>query len=83
MIILTKSNTPVQYLWENIDRNEEILLNDLENASQWAVSYIEKAAKAGIIKGDNNGNFNPKNNAMRDEAMITIYRLMNFKEDAV
>lgn len=70
-----------EYLNGEISENEEIKFDDISAASEWAVKYIGKSVALGLVKGDVNNCFNPKNNTLRAEAMITIYRLINFKED--
>lgn len=47
--------------------------------STWAKSSIQIVSNAGIMKGDNNNNFNPKNNYKVVEAISTIMRLYNLK----
>lgn len=44
--------------------------------SDWASDYVDIAVTLGLIKGDNNGNFNPKNGTTRAESATVIYRLL-------
>ena len=70
-----------EYLNGEISGTDEIQFDDISAASEWAVAYITKSSVLGLIKGDTNNCFNPQNNTLRAEAMITIYRLINLKED--
>ncbi|MGE5473290.1 MAG: InlB B-repeat-containing protein [Ignavibacteriales bacterium] len=58
---------------------------DLSGVSDWAQDAVLKLWKAGLIKGDDDGNFNPKNNATRVEAatfsMRTNERVETWKEE--
>ena len=44
--------------------------------SDWATEFVDIAVTLGLVKGDNNGNFNPKSGTTRAEAATVIYRLM-------
>ena len=41
---------------------------DLDSVASWAKEAVLKLWACGLFQGDNNGNFNPKNNASRAEA---------------
>ncbi len=45
-------------------------------SNHWAKDYIEKVSKAGIITGDDAGNFRPAANVTKVEAAIMIARMM-------
>lgn len=49
---------------------------DSDEIADWAREFVDYAAGYGLIKGDTDGKFNPKNNTRRDEAMVVIYRLI-------
>lgn len=49
--------------------------NDASAVSDYAVDGLELMRVSGIIKGDNNNNFNPKNTATRAEAATIFMRL--------
>ncbi len=50
---------------------------DFHLISSWAQEAVNKAVYTGLVKGDNDNFFNPKNNATRAEAATLIYRLIN------
>ena len=50
--------------------------NDKAEISQWALDYLDCAVTLGLIKGDNNNNFNPKKSTTRAEAATIFYRLL-------
>ncbi|MFA5524120.1 MAG: S-layer homology domain-containing protein [Tissierellales bacterium] len=45
-------------------------------STHWAKDYIEKSAKAGIITGDEKGNFNPSGNVTKQQAIVMVARMM-------
>lgn len=57
----------------------ETSFNDVE-PGHWTYSYIAAAEKAGILKGDNKGNFRPSDKITRAEATALINR--SFKRSA-
>ena len=54
------------------------LFKDSNKVSAFAKSSVEKLEKIGLIKGDNNGNFNPKNPINREEFAVVIDRLIKY-----
>ena len=50
--------------------------NDNDKISGWAVPYAAEAAALGIVAGDEYGNFNPKSQATRAEAVVMLERAM-------
>lgn len=50
---------------------------DNEKISSWAIEYVDKAFEKGLINGMGNGEFCPRDNAKREQAMVIIYRLLN------
>lgn len=46
------------------------------SSTHWAKEYIDKVSKAGLILGDNEGNFRPKANVTKLEAAIMLARMM-------
>ncbi len=60
---------------------EETLFGDDEHISDWAVPFIKKAKDYGIIKGDNNGNVNPKQMLSRAELIVMLMRAVGEHED--
>lgn len=53
---------------------------DSEEVSSWAASALELMRTTGIIKGDDAGNFRPKDTATRAEAATIFYRLIQSTE---
>jgi len=51
--------------------------DDAESISHWAKEYVEKAVSLGLINGMGDGTFNPKGNALREQAFAVIYRVLN------
>ena len=59
---------------------QEALLSSYEDRAdipEWAEDAVEEVAKAELMKGDTNNNFNGSNTATRAEAAVVIYRLIN------
>ena len=54
----------------------EKTVNDSADISEYAADAVAELVKAGIINGDQNRNFNPKNNATRAQAAVMIYNLL-------
>jgi len=48
---------------------------DADQISPFAANAVAKMKSAGIISGDENGMFNPKNNATRAEAVWMLYKI--------
>ncbi|EXX84969.1 hypothetical protein BG53_09975 [Paenibacillus darwinianus] len=49
---------------------------DKGKISDWALTDVSKAVGAAMINGGTNGNFNPRSNATRAEAVIMLKRLL-------
>ncbi len=49
--------------------------NDEEKVSSWALDSLAALRNSGVVKGDNNLNFNPKQNITRAEAATIVMRL--------
>lgn len=64
------------YVKDNLEDAYIVDFEDADQMSQWAIPYIQKAAKAGLMLGDTENKFNPANNAKREETFAVIYRLM-------
>lgn len=71
--VLMKAAEIAQKL-ENI--NGAVVFNDSAQISDWAKPYVDAAVQAGFFVGSDDGMFNPKNNALRSEAMTVIYRFL-------
>lgn len=53
------------------------MFKDIGSVSPWAKEAVTKAEKLGIVKGDSNGNFRPKDNITREEAIVLAMNLYN------
>ena len=62
----------------NYKNIEELLnmFNDFNNISEWAKDSVKKLEDLGILKGDENNNFNPKNGINREEVAVVLNRLL-------
>ncbi len=49
---------------------------DWENVSDWAKPAVKKVKELGIMVGDANGNFNPKETLTREQYALTIYNVL-------
>ncbi len=61
-----------------IEGDRDVEFTDETNVSSWALTYLDKAVLAGLITGMDDGSFMPKQNAKREQAMVMVYRLLNF-----
>ncbi len=60
-----------------VDKGEiEVSYSDADKISGWAEMYVAHASSTGLFKGDENGNFNPKNSLTRAESATVISRLL-------
>ncbi len=64
---------------EYLTTNTLYSYKDEKNISSWAKDAVQGVSNTGIMKGDNNNNFNPKNNYKVVEAISTIMRLYELK----
>ena len=55
------------------DGDAKIGLGDV-SSNDWAYSYICSAVSAGVVNGDENGNFKPDANITRQDLAVMIYR---------
>ena len=58
----------------------ELSFIDVENISEWARSYVAEAVALGLMNGMDDGSFNPKGNALREQAFAVISRIMSLSE---
>lgn len=65
-----------------LENKEEKAFSDSENISSWAEESVKKISSYGIINGYPSGEFMPKKSLTRAEAMVVIYRVLNFSEKA-
>lgn len=55
----------------------EIPFDDVQDISDWAYEYIKKAYASGLMQGDDEGKFRPKDNATRAEVVSVLYKFLN------
>ena len=73
----------LEYKKGSIQKKENMPFTDSENISDWAKEAVLKAYSADIINGNDNNEFNPKNNASRAEAckiLSIVYEMMTAEE---
>lgn len=59
------------------ETSEDAPCGDFGEVSDYAKNAVSVMYKNGILQGDDDGNFNPKNNASRAEVAAVFYRLQN------
>ncbi|MDL0421406.1 S-layer homology domain-containing protein [Caldibacillus thermoamylovorans] len=62
--------------------SSELTFGDKTNIQSWAVPYVKTAVANGILKGDDQGNFNPNANIKRGDFALMIQRALNAVENA-
>ncbi|MBQ1935373.1 MAG: S-layer homology domain-containing protein, partial [Clostridia bacterium] len=74
-------------LWEGIRGNiktNDKTFTDADSISPWAKESVLKAVSMGVVTGNPDGSFAPKNNATRAEMAVMFFRLNNkFKAPVV
>jgi len=67
----------ISYMSVDLKDNSKIdAFKDSKNVASFAKDAVELMRKSGIISGDQNGNFNPINNASRAEVATVITRIL-------
>jgi len=54
------------------------MLNDEAKVSEWAKEAVDFLVANGILKGDNNGNFNPQDPISREAVAVVVYNTIKF-----
>lgn len=52
-------------------------ISDAAQISEWAKEYVEKAYALGLLSGMPDGSFAPKENVLREQGMVAIYRILD------
>lgn len=60
---------------KTLQQTEEVVLTDLEQVSEYALSSVQLLAAAGVICGDENAAYRPMDSALREDAAKIIYIL--------
>jgi len=63
----------------NTAEEAELTFTDKDRIGDWATTYVAKAVSMGLMNGMDDGNFNPKGNALREQAFAVIYRILKLK----
>lgn len=66
---------------EEMDVSSSRFFGDSDDISSWADVYVKKASAAGLINGDEDNRFNPKNNTTRAEASAVLSRMLEMTEE--
>lgn len=67
----------IEYIKQSsLEMNETLDFSDSEAISPWAVNAVKKAAAAGIVKGMDNGSFEPASSATRAQCTVVIERVL-------
>lgn len=63
--------------WSITDKEREgtSMYKDFDKVANWAKPYVEEANKLGIMNGDNEGNFNPKDEVTREQLAVALVNL--------
>jgi N-acetylmuramoyl-L-alanine amidase len=59
-----------------IEKVEARIFNDHDEISEWSRDYVNHLCGNKIIVGDENGNFNPKNTATREEVAVMLSKVL-------
>ncbi len=73
------TNTNNNYQEPSVDYVSSNYFGDVSTESTWAYGYIEHLASAGIVSGDQNRNFAPKNNVTREEFLKMLMGALNIE----
>ncbi len=63
---------------ENVNSNVTLSFNDSSSVASVAVPYVDLLNRLGIITGDDNNNFNPKNYINRAEMAVVVSKTYDF-----
>lgn len=72
----TKPEVPVEPD-EPVEEPEMIEFKDKNQIGAWAFPYVEKCVELGIMQGDDNGNFRPKDLITREEMATVAARIID------
>lgn len=61
-------------VFADYEGGQNLAFNDNSAISDYAAAAVGCLYNEGIVKGDDNNNFNPKNNSTRAEAAVMVYR---------
>lgn len=59
-----------------LPEDDDMTFKDENKIAKWAKDAVDQVSDAGIMVGDDKGNFNPKKNLTREEAAMIIARLL-------
>ncbi len=68
------AGTMEKVLGVTLNTEGAVTFADQASIAPWATEWVAKCSSNGLFKGDDFGNFNPKENATRAQAAIVFYR---------
>ncbi|GEM_PF-1382030 len=69
-------NRVLDYIQQYQGSENKISFKDANDISLWAQQSVDNISSLGILVGDNNSNFKPKDNTTREQSYIIIYRIL-------
>src|SRR6056297_3965229 len=63
-----------------LEEDSESQIKDIDNVAEWAKDYVRKAVAANAMELDQNGNFNPKKFATREQALNSAANVFLLKD---
>ena len=66
-------------LMSDVEVESLLAFKDSSEISPWARKYVAAAVKHGLMKGNPDGTFRPKDFTRRDQAAVVIFRLLEQK----
>jgi len=63
-----------------LEKDSESQIKDIDNVAEWAKDYVRKAVAANAMELDQNGNFNPKKFATREQALNSAANVFLLKD---
>ena len=67
----------LEKLGVTLSASQKVSFSDGKEVASYAESAVSLLANAGIVKGDNNNNINPKTNLSRMEMAVILFRVLN------
>ncbi len=77
--LMTMTSRFLDYAWVILDDSAEAVdgFADENRIASWAKEHADSMRRAGLVQGDEKGNFNPKKTATRAEAATILVRLVS------
>ena len=58
----------------------QLQYNDKEQISDWAIESVEAVTALGLMQGDENGSFKPKDNITKEQVIVTLLKLNDINQ---